>query len=914
MFRASQENVQAEITSQNLNDLFYNSPVGIFTFAPDGNLLSVNPALTELHGYTTPGEMIDSITDTASHLYADPEDRNKLLHQLETQDQVNNFESLLLRRDGSAFWSCINIRAIRDERGRIIHYQGFVSDITWLKQNEEALRKNEEKYRVIFENTGTAICILEKNGTISLANTRFAELAGYALNEIENKKNWMEFVVPEDLERMFRQQELRNNYNKKALNEYEFRFVDKEKNIRNIFLYIDLIPGTDKSVASLLDITERKRVEESLRESQAKMQAITDSAQDAIVMMGPEGEIFYWNPMAETIFGYSAEEVMGKNLHRLLSPGRYYEAYSKAFPEFQKTGQGNAVGKTLEFFALRKDGSEFPVSISMSAVLLQGKWHAVGILRDITAKKQAEMQLDYRLRFEKLVSELSTRLLNMSSEETDEAVNYTISRIGSFFNVDRCYLFQFSADGKSMSKTHEWCAGGIESHMADTQNKIVKSLSWWMEKIRNHDYVHLDDTSSLPPEADAEREEFQRQGIKSLLNIPLISTQGLIGFFGFDSVKEKKAWNEETISFLQIIVVILTNALERSRTEQKFRYMSFHDSLTSLYNRTYFENELKRLQASREYPIAVVCVDVDGLKMVNDMFGHQQGDMVLKKCAKLLQEIFRSTDILARTGGDEFTVILPRTDVQTAKKVIQRIKPAIEIYNRKKAGSQLPLSISAGMSVAEDADRDLFAVFKEADDLMYRDKLNKDVTARSQIMRTILAALRERDFMTHGHGQRLEDLCRRLGETAGLSDKQISDLALLAQLHDLGKVGIPDHVLFKTGQLTDGEREIMYSHSEKGYIIAKSSTDLADIADLILKHHEQWDGKGYPLGLEGDKIPIECRILAIVDAYEAMTNHRPYRSVKSHKEAVEELKQCAGTQFDPELVKKFINLINPHPA
>ena len=141
-----------------------------------------------------------------------------------------------------------------------------------------------------------------------------------------------------------------------------------------------------------------------------------------------------------------------------------------------------------------------------------------------------------------------------------------------------------------------------------------------------------------------------------------------------------------------------------------------------------------------------------------------------------------------------------------------------------------------------------------------------------------------------------------------MPSRQLNNLDLLAQVHDLGKLGIPDSILFKEVPLTDEEWEIMRTHPEKGYRIAISSFDLLDIADLILKHHERWGGEGYPLGLKGRDIPIECRILSIVDTFDAMTSNRPYRKALSKDTAIAELKRCAGTQFDPNLVKIFLSV------
>ncbi|MDZ7762202.1 MAG: diguanylate cyclase [Desulfovermiculus sp.] len=311
--------------------------------------------------------------------------------------------------------------------------------------------------------------------------------------------------------------------------------------------------------------------------------------------------------------------------------------------------------------------------------------------------------------------------------------------------------------------------------------------------------------------------------------------------------------------------IISRDITEHKKFEEQLKYLSLHDQMTGLYNRAYLENELQRLQNSRDFPITIICMDLDGLKLVNDTLGHDHGDWYLKACARILQESFRASDIVARVGGDEFTALLPRTDVRSGEKIIRRIQERIESHNLEQK-QKFPLSLSTGLACAEDSSQDLPQVYRLADDLMYRDKLNRNINSRSQTMRALMAALEERDFITSGHAYRLEEVCYSVGQKKGLAAHQISDLNLLAQVHDLGKVGIPDYILFKPGPLTEEEWQIMRQHPEKGFRIAQTTTDLAGIADLILKHHERWDGKGYPLGLAGEDIPIECRILTIADS------------------------------------------------
>jgi HD-GYP domain-containing protein (c-di-GMP phosphodiesterase class II) len=193
-----------------------------------------------------------------------------------------------------------------------------------------------------------------------------------------------------------------------------------------------------------------------------------------------------------------------------------------------------------------------------------------------------------------------------------------------------------------------------------------------------------------------------------------------------------------------------------------------------------------------------------------------------------------------------------------------------------------------------------------ADKAMFNDKLRAGTSAKSGIVKGLLAALTAKDFVAEGHVSRVTDVACKLGEVTGLSKKEMSDLALLSEVHDLGKVGIPDRILFKPGPLTPPEREEMKQHSAIGYRIAKASMDLSHVANLILHHHEWWNGTGYPSGLKGEEIPLECRILSIADAYDAIRSDRPYKKAQPHDWAVAELKKCAGTQFDPELVDKFV--------
>jgi diguanylate cyclase (GGDEF)-like protein/PAS domain S-box-containing protein len=345
---------------------------------------------------------------------------------------------------------------------------------------------------------------------------------------------------------------------------------------------------------------------------------------------------------------------------------------------------------------------------------------------------------------------------------------------------------------------------------------------------------------------------------------------------------------------------------ERKEMEKQLKYLGTHDTLTKLANRTYFEEEMSRLEGGEHEPVTIIVCDVDGLKLVNDTLGHKAGDNLLMAAAAVLREPFRIEGVVARVGGDEFAILLKNTDRSSADKACQQIYEATKEYNK---GTEIPLSLSVGFATRKNNLTSLTELFKEADNNMYRVKLHSSQSARSTIVTSMMKMLETRDHITEGHGERVQDLVVELARSYGLPENRMNDLRLLSQFHDIGKVGIPDKILFKTGSLnTDDEYAEMQRHCMIGYRIAQSVPDLGPIADWILKHHEWWNGKGYPLGLEGEAIPVECRILSIADAYDAMTNDRPYRKGLTHTQAITELLKCSGSQFDPHLVSVFLRL------
>jgi diguanylate cyclase (GGDEF)-like protein len=350
---------------------------------------------------------------------------------------------------------------------------------------------------------------------------------------------------------------------------------------------------------------------------------------------------------------------------------------------------------------------------------------------------------------------------------------------------------------------------------------------------------------------------------------------------------------------------VIDNTDRKAIHDQQIKYLAFHDYLTGIYNRAFFEEELHRLDTERQLPLTLVLGDVNGLKIINDAFGHEKGDELLIKVANILKETFRREDIVARWGGDEFIAILPKTDLNETLNIMPRINKKLKIESTQ----TLPLSVAFGLATKEKSIQKIDGLIKIAEDKMYKHKMMEHQSTHSKIISSLGKTLEERDYETAEHVKRMKSFAIDLGTEINLSDETLDEIALLAALHDIGKISVADDIIFKPRSLTQEEWEVMKRHPEIGYHIAESSIELMPIAKGILHHHEWWNGEGYPKGLKGENIPLIARIISIVDAFDAMTNDRPYRKALSTQEAIKELKRGSGSQFDPNLVPKFISIV-----
>jgi len=352
------------------------------------------------------------------------------------------------------------------------------------------------------------------------------------------------------------------------------------------------------------------------------------------------------------------------------------------------------------------------------------------------------------------------------------------------------------------------------------------------------------------------------------------------------------------------LAVILNDSTKRVEAEKQLRYMAEHDLLTDLYNRHYFEEELERLDVPENLPLTFIIGDINGIKLVNDAFGHATGDKIIRLVAESLRKCV-ADGFVCRLGGDEFGILLAQKNEHDGEVLIRGIKTEIA---QIRIGA-LDVSVSFGYGTKHLPEDSMAEMIKKAEDAMYSRKTYESPGVHGKTIEAIVTTLHEKNKREEEHSRRVSELCEKIGRAMELPEDDVQQLRMVGLLHDIGKIGIPETVLNKEGSLVPEERIEIQKHPEIGYRILSTVNSLSELSEYVLAHHERLDGKGYPKGLTGDEIPLKACIISVADAYDAMISYRTYRKSLSREEAIEELLRCSGTQFHPACVRALIEQV-----
>jgi diguanylate cyclase (GGDEF)-like protein/PAS domain S-box-containing protein len=609
----------------------------------------------------------------------------------------------------------------------------------------------------------------------------------------------------------------------------------------------DASGSVNGAVLVFRDITEQYRQREELRESEAKFRAYMEKSPLGIFVTNMEGHYVEVNQAACQMSGYTEEELLNLSIPDFIAP-EFLEKGMKLFERLLKEGYLEA-----EIMVRKKNREIF--WINLTAVCAADNI-VISFCQDITRRKQTEEELKFK-----------NIILNTQQEVSLDGILVVNERVEIVsFNQRFADIWEIPGD-----------------IMASQSGQ--KALDYVLPKL-------------VDPEEFVNLINYLNNNKQEIGNEEIALKDGrILELYSSSMFGDNDRYYGRVYYYRDIT--------ERKVAEEKVRYQSFHDGLTGLYNRVYLEKEMERLNTKRQLPLGMIMADLNGLKLVNDTFGHEAGDELLKQAAEILRNSCRKEDIISRWGGDEFVVFLPQTTEEDLKAIWQRIDEKCKETHVK----DIPLSLALGTAIKHSANMDMAEILKEAEENMYKHKLAESQRVKNTVLKIMLKNLEAKSFETEAHYSGMQNAAESIGKGIGLSKPELDKLEMLIPLHDIGEINISEEILTRKGPLTAEEWEIIKKHPETGYRIVRATEEFAQVAEDILSHHERWDGSGYPQGLMGKEIPLLARITAIADAYEVMISGRPYKKAMSREEVITELKRCSGTQFDAELTKVFLSVL-----
>lgn len=737
--------------------------------------------------------------------------------------------------------------------------------ITFRREQEayqKQLKESRDSYSNVIEgaNVGTWEWDIYHN-TLAL-NDKFADLLGYKHAELEpiSLHSWLSLVHPDDYS-MAQQLITEVQAHGREAYSYDLRLRCKDGSWLWMHTQGKVISWTEDGqpflmTGTLTDINSRKTAQLALEKSEEYSRLLLDSMTQGLahceLILDKDGKakdvrFLKVNPIFEEKFGAAKGSIVGKTLLEVMPEAESF--WIKRNAEVAQSGRP----QSYEAYSAVMDKYYF-----ISAYCPYPNQFAC-IIDDITDRKRLEQMIFIEKElFETTLLSVGDAVISTDSNAKVKFMN----RIAEEFTGWRAD----EAKGRPFSEIFRVVSG-------------------------------TDRTKSPDPVAQA----LEKGETVTLQNDTILIARDGVERYIDDSASPIMDSNKTIMG----VVLVFRDSTEKKREQDKILQLSYHDPLTGLFNRRYYEQVKKTVDSEPYYPLTLVLGDVNGLKLTNDAFGHDAGDRLLKKVASVFRKTCREGDIVTRLGGDEFILLLPKTDALSAKVIVDRLNAALQAEEIR----GLKVSVSFGYSVKHSDPTSFEETFKLAEDNMYIEKLSKSSAFKKHAIDTLLVKQFELNQWEKEHSLKVGYYSKRFAQEMGFSKEEIWQIERGASLHDLGKIAIDESILSQKEGLTHSQWLELKRHPEIGYTILRSVGEYAPFAEYVLYHHERWDGSGYPQKLKGTDIPEPARMIAIVDSYVAMISDRAYKQALTPQQAIAELYACSGTQFDPDLVPLFVEKV-----
>ena len=869
--RRKRTEIELKQSEERFELLFNKAPLGYQSLDFDGHFIEVNQQWLDTLGYTREEVIGKWFGDFLCPEYV--EGFRKRFPLFKAQGFIHS-EFEMLAKNGNRLFMAFEGRIGFDFDGNFVQTHCILKDITDQRKAEAALQESEERYKFLFEYSGVGIGYYTTDGVVISYNKKALENIGGKLEDYVGKSIY-ELFQDDQADIYFSRIKRAISSDDPQIYEDYLILNSRKKWYSSTFTKVSNAVGEIIGVQiASLDITQRKEAEEALQENERANKLLLDHLHIGIVLHNADSSISFSNPLANKLLRLSADQMQNKHVSD--KTWCFYDTHGEPLPV-----------ESYPFSLVYKDKKLINYEMGISQEGLKDiRWFLVngfaildktGDLEkvlisfiDITEKKQAEEALSE-----------SQALLKAAFETSQAGIVILDAPSGKLRYVNKAGLLirnktqeEIQKDNDKLSYIKRWNLFHLDG-TPYAEEEFILARAFLFGETRSDEFI-------------IQRDDLENRYVLAHA-APIRNPMGIISAG----------------------VIVFLDITDKKKAEEGIQHLAYHDYLTDTYNRRFFENEYDSKNTGEYFPLVIVTGDLNGLKLINDSFGHSSGDLAIQQFAIEIRKRIPENAILARVGGDEFSIILSRSSEEEARQLTSELQSNIRFGIKDNKGNDVGAELTAtfGYSCQSFPGQGLDDLAKEAETFMYRRKFLESTSKRSNVIDAIMSTLFEKSEREQKHSLRVSNIATAIATAMGLDDTTVAKVRVAGSLHDIGKIGIDESILNKTEKLNDQEWELIKQHPIRSARILASVDEYLDIVPIVKAHHERIDGNGYPAGLSDKQIPLEAKIISVADSFDAMTVTRPYRDRVGKEIAAEELKRCAGSQFDREVVDVFIRVV-----